>query len=162
MLLLAFWLKIRYGQAFFSQIRPGKNERPFPLHKYSKYYEKGPKKGTLHPLGSFIQRSGVDEFPQFWNVLKGEMSLVGPRPLLMEYLPQYTERQRCRHAIRPGITGWAQIHGRAELDFEQKFEYDLWYIENRSLLLDFRILWRTVWILLRGEASGYDTTRWNP
>lgn len=160
MLLLAAWLKLRYGQAFFIQVRPGKDERPFPLYKFSKYYEKGPRKGEIHRLGAFIQKSGLDEFPQFVNVLKGEMSLVGPRPLLMEYLPLYTPKQRKRHSVRPGITGWAQVHGRAELDFEKKFKYDLWYVQNQSLSLDFFILWRTVIVLLNGEATGYDTTRW--
>jgi lipopolysaccharide/colanic/teichoic acid biosynthesis glycosyltransferase len=160
MLVLALVLKFRYGQAFFVQIRPGLHEKPFPLFKFSKYYEQGSMKGQLHPLGSFIQKSGIDELPQFWNVLRGEMSLVGPRPLLMEYLPLYNERQRKRHLVRPGITGWAQIHGRAELDFEEKFEYDIWYVENKTMRLDLYILWRTVQLLIKGEATGYDTTRW--
>jgi lipopolysaccharide/colanic/teichoic acid biosynthesis glycosyltransferase len=161
MVLLACYLKVRYGQAFFVQVRPGLHERPFPLFKFSKYHEHGPQKGQLHRLGSFIQRSGIDELPQLWNVLRGEMSLVGPRPLLMEYLPLYNETQRRRHLVPPGITGWAQIHGRAELDFEKKFEYDVWYVEHKTMRLDWYIMWRTVLLLVKGEATGYDTTRWN-
>lgn len=160
MLVLALFLKLRYGQAFFVQRRPGLNEKPFPLFKFSKYYEQGTRKGQLHPLGRFIQKSGIDELPQLWNVIRGEMSLVGPRPLLMDYLPLYDSRQRRRHSVRPGITGWAQIHGRAELDFEKKFEYDLWYVEHKTMQLDVYILWRTIVLLIKGEATGYDTTRW--
>jgi lipopolysaccharide/colanic/teichoic acid biosynthesis glycosyltransferase len=106
----------------------------------------------LTPLGKFLRSSSLDELPELWNVLKGDMSLVGPRPLLMEYLPLYNERQARRHEVRPGITGWAQINGRNAISWEEKFELDVWYVENQSLWLDLKILWLTIWKVLRRDG----------
>lgn len=158
--ILALWLRVRYGQAFFAQQRPGLSEKPFTLYKFSKYYERGPKQGNMHTLGKWIQRSSIDELPQLWNVLRGDMSLVGPRPLLMSYLPHYTEEQRKRHEVLPGITGWAQIHGRSDISFEERFAYDLWYVAHKSFSLDAKIIRLTVWGLLSGRPASYHTERW--
>lgn len=103
-----------------------------------------PDSERLTPFGRFLRSTSLDELPELWNVLKGDMSLVGPRPLLMEYLPLYSAHQRRRHDVRPGITGWAQINGRNALSWSKKFELDVWYVENRSIWLDIRILWLTV------------------
>lgn len=103
-----------------------------------------PDEQRITPIGRFLRRTSLDEIPQLWNVLKGEMSLVGPRPLLIEYLPKYSSKQRQRHNVKPGITGWAQINGRNAISWTQKFEYDVWYVENISFLLDLKILFRTV------------------
>lgn len=143
----------------FRQTRPGLEERPFEVLKLrtmrDAYDSRGrslPDDRRLTRLGAFLRRWSLDELPQLWNVLKGEMSLVGPRPLLSDYLPLYDERQRRRHWVRPGITGWAQIHGRNSIDWERRFELDVWYVENRSLALDLKILWTTAWRVLRGAG----------
>lgn len=106
----------------------------------------------LTPLGRFLRSSSLDELPELFNVIKGEMSLVGPRPLLMEYLPLYSARQARRHDVRPGITGWAQVNGRNSLSWEEKFELDLWYVDNRSIALDAKILWMTIGRVLRRDG----------
>ncbi|RYH45060.1 MAG: sugar transferase, partial [Alcaligenaceae bacterium] len=109
----------------------------------------------LTPFGRFLRASSLDELPELWNVLKGEMSLVGPRPLLMDYLPLYSAEQARRHEVRPGITGWAQINGRNALSWEEKFKLDVWYVDNRSMWLDIKILWLTVRkVLVREGISG--------
>jgi lipopolysaccharide/colanic/teichoic acid biosynthesis glycosyltransferase len=136
---------------FFIQKRPGLHSKPFNLIKFRSMKEKIDVDGILSedrfritPFGSFIRKYSIDELPELWNVLKGEMSLVGPRPLLLEYIPLYSKEQLRRHNILPGITGWAQINGRNAISWEEKFEYDLWYIDNHSFLLDIKILYITL------------------
>lgn len=136
---------------FFRQVRPGMNGKPFEMVKFRTMTdERGPDGQLLPdavrltPLGRFLRSSSLDELPELWNVLKGDMSLVGPRPLLMEYLPLYSPEQARRHEVRPGITGWAQINGRNAISWEDKFKLDTWYVNNQSLRLDIKILWLTV------------------
>lgn len=135
----------------FKQTRPGKYEKPFDIYKFRTMTTEVDDKGQLLPdeqrmtkLGSQIRNSSIDELPQLINVLKGDLSLVGPRPLLMEYLPLYNEEQRKRHNVKPGITGWAQINGRNVITWEQKFKLDVWYAENQSFKLDMYILYKTI------------------
>lgn len=137
--------------AIFKQPRPGRDGNIFYVYKFRTMTdarnEKGellPDKVRLTPFGKLLRKLSLDELPQLWNVLKGDMSFVGPRPLLVEYLPLYSERQAMRHKVRPGITGWAQVNGRNAISWEQKFEYDVWYVENQSLWLDIKILMLTV------------------
>lgn len=139
------------GKPFFFQTRPGKNEKLFKIVKFKTMNDKKDAHGTLlsdeHRLtkiGSFVRKTSLDEIPQLLNVLKGDMSIIGPRPLLVSYLPLYSDYQKQRHNIRPGITGWAQINGRNAISWEQKFEYDVWYVTNCSFFLDVRILFLTV------------------
>lgn len=139
------------GRVFFLQARTGKNGEIFTLIKFRTMTEARDAQGELLPdhlrlsrLGSWMRKSSLDELPQLLNVLRGEMSLVGPRPLLPEYLPLYNDEQRRRHEVLPGITGWAQVHGRNTVDWTRKFEYDLWYVDNRSLRLDLSILLKTL------------------
>ena len=145
--------------ALFSQLRAGLEGRPFRLYKFRSMTDARDGDGSLlpdadrlTPLGVFLRRTSLDELPQLWNVLCGAMSLVGPRPLLLEYVPLYDERQRKRLSVRPGITGWAQINGRNALTWEEKFELDVWYVEHRSLRLDLKILAATAWKVLRREG----------
>lgn len=145
--------------ALFSQLRAGLGGRPFRLYKFRSMTDARDGDGSLlpdadrlTPLGVFLRRTSLDELPQLWNVLRGAMSLVGPRPLLLEYVPLYDERQRKRLSVRPGITGWAQINGRNALTWEEKFELDVWYVEHRSLWLDLEILAATAWKVLRREG----------
>jgi sugar transferase EpsL len=140
----------------FRQRRPGREGRPFVLLKFRTMAEARDAQGQLPaeserltPVGRLLRRLSIDELPQLWNVLRGEMSLVGPRPLLMEYLPCYTERERLRHAVRPGITGLAQVSGRNLLSWEARLELDARYAESHSLALDLRIVGRTLWRVLR-------------
>ncbi|NJH99696.1 sugar transferase [Staphylococcus hyicus] len=134
----------------FKQVRPGKNGYPFKLYKFRTMTNAKSADGELLPdhlrmtkLGSIIRSSSIDELPQLVNVIKGDLSLVGPRPLLMEYLPLYNEEQRKRHDVKPGITGWAQINGRNTISWDQKFKLDVWYVENQSFKLDLYILYKT-------------------
>lgn len=136
---------------FFSQVRPGVKGKPFRMYKFRTMRDAVDKNGKQLPdeermtsFGSKLRSTSLDELPELWNVLKGEMSLVGPRPLLMEYLPLYTVEQYRRHEVRPGITGWAQINGRNAISWEEKFEYDIWYVDNQSFLLDLKILFLTI------------------
>lgn len=136
---------------FFRQIRPGKSGYSFEMIKFRTMTDKRNNSGDLlsdkkrmTDLGKFLRSSSLDELPELWNVLKGDMSLVGPRPLLMEYLPLYTQEQARRHEARPGVTGWAQVNGRNAISWEKKFELDVWYIDNRSFWLDLKILWLTI------------------
>ena len=140
----------------FRQTRPGYLERPFTIYKFRTMRDVVDSHGLpladgvrLHPLGAFLRRTSLDELPEFWNVLRGDMSLVGPRPLLPEYLPRYTVLQRRRHEVKPGITGWVQVNGRNSLGWEQKFALDLWYVDHRSFCLDIKILWLTVIKVIR-------------
>ena len=138
------------GKPFFFQARPGKKARIFKVVKFKTMNDKRDAQGNLLPdadrltdVGSFIRRTSLDELPQLINVIKGDMSIVGPRPLLVEYLPLYNEEQRHRHDVKPGITGWAQTNGRNAISWEQKFTYDTWYVANISFLLDLKIIFRT-------------------
>jgi sugar transferase EpsL len=144
---------------FFRQQRPGLNGRPFTLIKFRTMADlddapvgAAGEAERMTPVGRFLRGTSIDELPELLNVLKGDMSLVGPRPLLMEYLPLYTKEQARRHAVRPGITGWAQVNGRNALSWEQKFSFDLWYIDNLSLSLDLRILGATLRQVLRRDG----------
>jgi undecaprenyl phosphate N,N'-diacetylbacillosamine 1-phosphate transferase len=139
------------GKPFFYQRRPGKGERIFTIVKFRTMNDRRDSNGKLLPdaqrltaVGSFVRKTSLDELPQLLNVLKGDMSFVGPRPLLPEYLPLYNDRQRNRHKVKPGITGWAQVNGRNAISWEQKFEYDIWYVEHQSFVLDLKILFLTL------------------
>ncbi len=152
LVLLTLLVRRKLGHpAFFRQVRPGLHGRPFEMVKFRTMTDARGPDGTLlpdaerlTPFGRFLRASSLDELPGLWNVLKGDMSLVGPRPLLMEYLPLYSPEQARRHAVRPGITGWAQVNGRNALGWDDKFKLDVWYVDHRSLWLDIKILWLTV------------------
>ncbi len=143
----------------FTQKRPGKNNIPFLLFKFRTMKSLDSKSASsfsdaerLTWIGKFFRRASLDELPSLWNVIKGDISLVGPRPLLMEYLPLYSKEQMRRHEVKPGITGWAQINGRNTISWEEKFELDVWYVENQSLWLDIKILLSTVWKVIKREG----------
>jgi sugar transferase EpsL len=139
--------------ALFVQSRPGLHGRSFKLIKFRTMRQAGGSDAVrLTKLGWFLRRFSLDELPQLWNVLKGEMSLVGPRPLLMEYLNRYTPEQARRHEVKPGITGWAQVNGRNAITWERKFASDIWYVDHHSLWLDARILTLTIWKVLKREG----------
>ena len=152
LLVLAWLIRRKLGSpVLFKQVRPGLHGKPFKMVKFRTMTdERGPDGALLPdaqrltPFGRFLRASSLDELPELWNVLKGEMSLVGPRPLLMEYLPLYSPEQARRHEVRPGITGWAQVNGRNAISWADKFALDVWYVDHRSLWLDVRILWLTV------------------
>jgi lipopolysaccharide/colanic/teichoic acid biosynthesis glycosyltransferase len=160
MLAIALAVRLRLGRpVFFVQLRPGRHGVPFSLIKFrtmrEAYDEKGeplPEEERLTRLGRFLRATSLDELPELWNVLRGEMSLVGPRPLLMEYLPLYTPEQARRHDVRPGLTGWAQINGRNAISREEKFALDLWYVDQHSMLVDLKILWATLIKVIRSEG----------
>ena len=144
---------------FYKQKRPGKDGIPFMLYKFRTMRDEKDKNGTLLPddkrltrLGKFLRSTSIDELPELWNVLKGDMSLVGPRPLLMQYLDRYTPEQARRHEVKPGITGWAQINGRNAITWEEKFKLDVWYVDNRSLWLDVKIIFMTIWKILKRQG----------
>jgi len=150
--IIAFLLWIQNnGSPFFSQTRPGKHGKLFTIHKLKTMRDTRDDSGDLltdnlriTPLGKIIRRLSLDELPQLWNILKGDMSFVGPRPLLPEYLPLYSKEQEKRHEVKPGITGWAQVNGRNTISWKQKFDYDLWYIQHQSFILDIKILGMTL------------------
>jgi lipopolysaccharide/colanic/teichoic acid biosynthesis glycosyltransferase len=162
-LLVLIWLIWRKlgSPVFFRQVRPGLNGKPFEMVKFRTMTSESGPDGQLLPdavrltaFGRFLRANSFDELPELWNVLKGDMSLVGPRPLLMEYLPLYSAEQARRHDVRPGITGWAQVNGRNSLHWEEKFKLDVWYVDHRSFWLDIRILSLTVRkVLLREGIS---------
>ena len=148
MLLVAFNFGI---PMLFKQARPGLNEKVFNMYKFRTMTDERDEDGTLlsdkvrlTDFGKFLRSTSLDELPGLWNVLKGDMSLVGPRPLLVEYLPLYSERQARRHEVKPGVTGWAQVNGRNAISWEEKFDLDVWYVDNQSIWLDIKILWMTV------------------
>lgn len=149
---IAYKVKKNLGSpVLFRQIRPGLDGKPFEMIKFRTMKDAVDEKGNPLPdaerltdFGKMLRSTSLDELPELWNVLKGDMSLVGPRPLLMDYVPLYNEEQRKRHNVRPGITGYAQVNGRNAISWEQKFELDTWYVENQSLWLDIQILWKTV------------------
>jgi sugar transferase EpsL len=158
--LVALAVRWKLGRpVLFSHTRPGLNGAPFEFYKFRSMIDARnaagellPDAARLTPFGELMRKLSLDELPQLVNVVKGDMSLVGPRPLLMEYLPLYSERQARRHEVRPGITGWAQVNGRNALDWEEKFELDLWYVEHRSFRLDLRIIAMTAWRMLRPQG----------
>ena len=151
-LLLSVLVYLRFGYpVFFTQLRPGLKGKPFRIIKFRTMTNERDKNGKLKPndqrhtgFGRFLRSTSLDELPELINVLKGDMSIVGPRPLLMQYLPLYNDFQKRRHEVRPGITGWAQVNGRNTISWEQKFEYDVWYVENISFRLDLKILFLTI------------------
>lgn len=169
---LLLWLAWRIRQdigspVLFTQERPGKGGEPFRMIKFRSMRNPSGPDGALlpdaeriSPFGTNLRSTSLDELPEFWNVLKGEMSLVGPRPLLMEYLPLYTPQQARRHEVRPGVTGWAQVNGRNAISWDEKFALDVWYVDNRTIWLDFKIIWMTLKKVLiregisaKGEAT---------
>lgn len=163
-LLLALLVRVRIGSpVFFRQMRPGYRGEPFEMLKFRTMRDAFGSDGQPLPdadrmtdVGRMLRSSSLDELPELWNVLKGEMSLVGPRPLLMEYLPLYDAEQARRHAVRPGVTGWAQVNGRNALSWEQKFALDLWYVDNRSIWLDLKILWMTMAKVMNRDGISAD------
>jgi len=164
MVLVALAIRVTMGPpVLFKQKRPGKNGTIFTIYKFRTMREAVNEKGEplpdmqrLTPLGKVLRATSLDELPQLFNVLKGDMSFVGPRPLLPEYLPLYNARQRRRHEVRPGITGWAQVNGRNALNWEERFEMDVWYVEHRTFRLDMKILWLTLVKVLRHEDVNYN------
>ncbi|KGO89386.1 sugar transferase [Flavobacterium suncheonense] len=147
------------GKPFFVQQRPGQHGKIFTIVKFKTMNDKKDQNGhllsdaeRLTSIGRFVRKTSLDELPQLFNVVKGDMSLIGPRPLLVQYLPLYNEHQRKRHAVRPGITGWAQVNGRNAISWQQKFDYDVWYTENISLKLDAVIVWKTIQKVIKREG----------
>ncbi len=151
--------------AFFFQERPGRGGKIFKVVKFKTMTDERDVSGNLLPdaqrltrVGRFVRSTSVDELPQLWNVLRGDMSLIGPRPLLVQYLPLYSPEQARRHEVRPGITGWAQCHGRNAISWERKFELDVWYVDNVSFLVDCRIILTTIMKVLKRADINSDTT----
>ncbi len=168
LVVVALLVRWHFGSpVFFAQVRPGMNARPFRMFKFRTMTDARNSDGQLLPdadrlssFGRLLRSTSLDELPELWNVLKGDMSLVGPRPLLLEYLPLYSSEQAKRHDVRPGITGWAQVNGRNALSWDEKFALDVWYVDNRSFALDLRIMILTIGSVLRrsgvsahGEAT---------
>ena len=166
LLFVTFGLAIaNNGKPFFFQLRPGKNGKIFKIVKFKTMNDKKDHEGNVLPdakrltkIGSFVRKTSLDELPQLMNVLKGDMSLIGPRPLLPEYLPLYSEEQNRRHEVKPGITGWAQVNGRNAISWEDKFKYDVWYVDNASFLVDMRILFLTIKKVLGSEDISSKTS----
>ena len=161
------WLTIanKGAGALFFQERPGKGEKIFKVIKFKTMTDERDASGNLLPdaqrltkVGRFVRSTSLDEIPQLLNVIKGDMSLIGPRPLLVQYLPLYNDTQRRRHEVRPGITGWAQVNGRNAISWSQKFDYDVWYVDNISLSLDIKILVRTILKVFKREGISSDTS----
>ena len=168
LVLLALVVRLRVGApVMFRQQRPGLHGKPFALLKFRTMTDGRDEAGNLLPdeqrlirFGRFLRRTSLDELPELWNVLRGDMSLVGPRPLLMEYLPLYSEKQARRHEVRPGITGWAQVNGRNAISWDEKFKLDVWYVDHRGLWLDMKIIAMTLWQVVTRQgisASGHAT-----
>ncbi|MCP3739687.1 sugar transferase [Rossellomorea sp. BNER] len=163
-LITSILIRLKLGSPIiFKQKRPGLNKTPFFVYKFRTMTDEKNENGELLPdnirltsFGKVVRRLSLDELPQLFNVLKGDLSLVGPRPLLMEYLDLYTTEQARRHEVRPGITGWAQVNGRNAISWDEKFKLDVWYIDNQSLLLDIKILWMTVAKVFKSEGISQD------
>ncbi len=166
---LLLWLLLsitnKGAGAFFTQSRPGKNEKIFKVIKFKTMTDEKDNEGNLLPdekrltkIGKFVRSTSLDEIPQLLNVIKGDMALIGPRPLLVQYLPLYNDTQKKRHEVRPGITGWAQVNGRNTISWKKKFEYDIWYVDNISLLLDIKILLLTIKKVFVREGISSDTS----
>jgi len=168
-LLLLVYLILRNqnkGKSFFFQERPGFNQQPFKIIKFKTMTDEKDEKGNLLPdnkritkVGGLIRKLSIDELPQLVNVLKGDMSLVGPRPLLFKYIPLYSKEQLRRHEVRPGITGWAQVNGRNSISWKQKFEYDIYYVDQIGLFLDLKILWLTFLKVVKKEGVNQSDTQ---
>lgn len=164
LLILGLVIAVKMGRpVLFKQVRPGLEGKPFQMVKFRSMTDEKDQSGELLPddqrlpvFGKLLRATSLDELPELWNVLKGEMSLVGPRPLLMEYLDHYTPEQARRHEVRPGVTGWAQVNGRNAISWEQKFELDTWYVDNRSFWLDIKILWLTVMQVVKRDNISQD------
>lgn len=164
MLFLALIVRVNLGSPiFFRQTRPGLHGKPFEMLKFRTMNDTRDINGALltdserlTDFGRWLRASSLDELPELWNVFKGDMSLVGPRPLLVEYLPLYSVAQARRHEMRPGITGWAQVNGRNAISWDEKFRLDVWYVDNQSLWLDMRILWLTVWRVIHRSGISQD------
>lgn len=161
LLIITIWLHFanKGAGAFFYQSRPGKNEKIFKVIKFKTMTDERDAEGNLLPdaerltkVGRFIRSTSIDELPQLLNVLKGDMALIGPRPLLPQYLPLYSPEQARRHEVRPGITGWAQVHGRNAISWKQKFEYDVWYVDHCSFSLDLKIFFMTIKKVFKREG----------
>jgi|SRR5690625_590356 len=160
LLIVALLVRKNLGSpVFFKQTRPGRDGLPFSMLKFRTMLEAIDSKGKILPdeqrltrFGQWLRSTSMDELPELWNVLKGDMSLVGPRPLLMEYLPLYSKEQYRRHEMRPGITGWAQVNGRNAIDWEERFALDVWYVDNHSFLLDLKILFLTIKSVFQREG----------
>lgn len=170
-LIIAWQVRRKLGSpVLFRQLRPGLNSKLFELIKFRTMTDERDEAGTLlsdevrlTKFGKFLRSTSLDELPELWNVLKGDMSMVGPRPLLIEYLPLYSPEQARRHEVKPGITGWAQINGRNAVSWEEKFRFDIWYVDNRSLWLDIKILLMTVRkVLSRDGISAQDHATMEP
>jgi len=164
-LIVGLYFANKGAGVFFTQPRPGKNGKIFNVIKFKTMTDEKDGEGHLLPdarrittIGKFIRSTSLDEFPQLINVLKGDMSLIGPRPLLVQYLPLYSERQACRHKVRPGISGWAQVNGRNTIGWQQKFEYDVWYVEHISCMLDLKILFLTIKKVFMREGISSQTS----
>ncbi|MBC8147598.1 MAG: sugar transferase [Bacteroidetes bacterium] len=168
LLLISILVLFAFGSPIlFKQNRPGLNKKPFNFYKFRTMTNEKDENGNLLPdkdrltsFGVFLRKTSLDELPSLWNVLKGDMSFVGPRPLLMEYLPLYSAEQMRRHEVKPGLTGWAQINGRNAISWEEKFKLDVWYVENQSFWLDIKIILLTIWKVLKREgiSHGSDAT----
>ena len=160
LLLVGLLVRSRLGSpVFFKQKRPGLNGKPFMLTKFRSMTDERDDQGDLlpdadrlPPFGQWLRSTSMDELPELLNILKGEMSFVGPRPLLMQYLKLYSEEQARRHETLPGVTGWAQVNGRNAISWDKKFQYDVWYVDHRSLWLDIKILWRTFLTVVRRDG----------
>ena len=165
LLVVTVWLHFanRGAGAFFFQERPGKNARIFRVVKFKTMTDERDANGQLLPdeqrltrVGRFVRSTSIDELPQLWNVVRGDMALIGPRPLLVQYLPLYSPRQARRHEVRPGITGWAQCHGRNAISWTQKFEYDVWYVDHLTFLTDIKVIWLTVKTVLTRSGISHE------
>jgi sugar transferase EpsL len=160
LIVLAIVVRFILGRpVFFRQQRPGLNGRPFTIYKFRTMAEARDAHGKLLPdgerlvpFGKFLRSTSLDELPELFNVIKGDMSLVGPRPLLMQYLDRYTPEQARRHEVKPGLTGWSQVNGRNAITWEEKFRLDVWYVDNWSIWLDIKILLITVWLIIKREG----------
>jgi len=170
LLIIGILVVIKLGRpVFFTQIRPGLNGEPFRMIKFRTMTNEKDEKGNLLPneerktkFGSFLRSTSLDELPELINVLKGEMSFVGPRPLLMDYMPYFSEEQNRRHKVKPGITGWAQINGRNAINWEKKLELDAWYVDNQSFLLDLKIIIITVYKVFRRDGINHEGDSFMP
>lgn len=165
LLIVAVWLHFanKGSGVFFLQERPGFKGQVFRVVKFKTMTDERDANGDLLPdeqrltkVGKFVRSTSIDELPQLWNVLRGDMSLIGPRPLLVQYLPLYSKEQMRRHDVRPGITGWAQCHGRNELSWTKKFEYDVWYVDHISFVTDIKVIWYTIKTVLMREGISHE------
>ncbi|MGL5260457.1 MAG: sugar transferase [Lachnospiraceae bacterium] len=166
LLIVYIFVRIKLGTpAIFSQARPGKDEKIFTLYKFRTMTDERDELGALLPdeirltrFGKMLRSTSLDELPELWNILKGDMSIIGPRPLLVEYLPRYNEEQKKRHKVRPGLTGWAQVNGRNAITWEKKFEYDVEYVENLSFVFDLKVFFQTIASVFKRSGISSETS----